>query len=55
MDLLSARRRSQCGLAPFYPASHNDWRISPTDAEIEGYVRFFQLLLAQLQARPVAR
>jgi Capsule polysaccharide biosynthesis protein len=42
-------------LAPFYPASHNDWHISPTDAEIEGYVRFFQLLLAQLPAMPVAR
>jgi hypothetical protein len=35
-------------LAPFYPASHNDWHTSPTDAEIDGYVRFFQLLLARL-------
>jgi hypothetical protein len=35
-------------LAPFYPASHNDWHIAPTDAEIEGYVRFFRLLLARL-------
>jgi Capsule polysaccharide biosynthesis protein len=35
-------------LAPFYPASHNDWHISPTDAEIEGYVEFFRLLLVRL-------
>jgi hypothetical protein len=35
-------------LAPFYPASHNDWHISPTDAEIEGYVRFFRLLMSRV-------
>lgn len=38
-------------LAPFYPASHNDWHVSPTEAEIEGYVRFFRLLLARLSTR----
>jgi capsular polysaccharide biosynthesis protein len=38
-------------LAPFYPASHNDWHIRPTDAEIESYVQFFRLLLAHLAGR----
>lgn len=38
-------------LAPFYPASHNDWHIRPTDAEIEGYVQFFGLLLSHLARR----
>jgi hypothetical protein len=37
-------------LAPFYPASHNDWHISPSDAEIEGYVNFFRLVFARLLA-----
>lgn len=31
-------------LAPFYPASMNDWQIPPTDAEIAGYVKLFGLL-----------
>jgi hypothetical protein len=35
-------------LAPFCPASHNDWHVSPTDAEIEGYVQFFRLLLSRV-------
>jgi len=35
-------------LAPFYPASHNDWHISPTDAEIDGYDQFFRQLLARV-------
>jgi hypothetical protein len=40
-------------LTPFYPASHNDWHVAPTDAEIEGYVRFFRLLIERrLAARP---
>jgi hypothetical protein len=31
-------------LAPFYPASGNDWTIRPTDDEIDGYVHLFALL-----------
>ena len=31
-------------LAPFYPASVNDWSVRPTDEEIDGYVRLFRLL-----------
>jgi hypothetical protein len=31
-------------LAPFYPASRNDWTIRPTDEEIDGYVHLFALL-----------
>jgi hypothetical protein len=31
-------------LAPFYPASCNDWTIRPTDDEINGYVHLFALL-----------
>jgi hypothetical protein len=31
-------------LAPFYPAAHNDWRIRPTDAQIEDFVKLFELL-----------
>lgn len=31
-------------LAPYYPASMNDWQIQPTDAEIAGYVKLFGLL-----------
>jgi hypothetical protein len=38
-------------LAPFYPASHNDWHVSPSDQEIDGYDRFFQLLLARVAQR----
>jgi hypothetical protein len=31
-------------LAPFYPASGNDWTVRPTDAQIDDYVRLFELL-----------
>jgi hypothetical protein len=31
-------------LAPFYPASSNDWTVQPTDAQIDDYVRLFELL-----------
>lgn len=31
-------------LAPYYPASMNDWQIPPTDLEIAGYVKLFALL-----------
>jgi hypothetical protein len=31
-------------LAPYYPASMNNWQIRPTDAEIDGYVKLFGLL-----------
>jgi hypothetical protein len=31
-------------LAPFHPASHNDWNEVPGDAEIENYVRLFRAM-----------
>jgi capsule polysaccharide export protein KpsC/LpsZ len=31
-------------LAPFYPASQNDWSIRPTDAQIDDFVKLFELL-----------
>jgi hypothetical protein len=31
-------------LAPFFPASPNDWSVAPTDAQIDGYVRLFTAL-----------
>lgn len=31
-------------LAPFFPASDNEWSIRRTDKEIDGYVNLFQLL-----------
>lgn len=31
-------------LAPFYPASHNDWGLVPSDQQIDGYVHLFGLL-----------
>jgi hypothetical protein len=34
-------------LAPFYPACHNDWRIRPTDAQIDDFVNLFELLRAR--------
>jgi hypothetical protein len=34
-------------LAPFYPACHNDWRIRPTDAQIDNFVKLFDLLRAR--------
>jgi hypothetical protein len=36
-------------LAPFYPASHNDWNEVPNDAEIDGYVRLFRLMQSHLR------
>jgi hypothetical protein len=33
-------------LAPFYPASANDWSVKPTDAQIVDYVKLFELLRA---------
>jgi len=38
-------------LAPFSPASLNDWTRLPTDTEIEGYVELFDLLGAFLRQR----
>jgi len=40
-------------LAPFYPASANDWDVSPTDAQIDGYARFFRLLIERSTAKLV--
>ena len=37
-------------LAPYYPASGNDWTIRPTDDEIDGYVHLFALLERHLQS-----
>jgi hypothetical protein len=31
-------------LAPYYPATVNDWSIRPTDTEIDGYVQLFSAL-----------
>jgi hypothetical protein len=31
-------------LSPYYPASHNDWSVRPTDAEIEDFVKLFEKL-----------
>jgi len=31
-------------LAPSYPASENDWSITPADMEIDRYVRLFQIM-----------
>jgi hypothetical protein len=31
-------------LTPFYPASSNDWTVKPSDAQIDDYVRVFELL-----------
>ena len=36
-------------LAPFYPASHNDWNEVPNDLEIDGYVRLFRLIQNHLR------
>jgi hypothetical protein len=36
-------------LAPFYPASHNDWNEVPNDVEIDGYVRLFRLMQNHLR------
>jgi hypothetical protein len=38
-------------LAPYYPASMNDWGVAPTDSEIDGYVRLFALLRDSIQRR----
>jgi hypothetical protein len=35
-------------LAPFYPASHNDWSRIPTAVEITDYVRLFETLARTL-------
>ncbi|MEX0734723.1 MAG: hypothetical protein WD944_02685 [Steroidobacteraceae bacterium] len=37
-------------LAPFAPASHNDWRLKIGEREIEGYVRLFDRLQSYLAA-----
>ena len=35
-------------LAPYYPASGNDWNLTPTDAQIENYVKLLELLRMHL-------
>jgi hypothetical protein len=37
-------------LAPYYPASGNDWSVRPTDDEIDGYVHLFTLLESYLRS-----
>ena len=37
-------------LAPFYPASGNDWRVAPTDAQIDDYIAFMHRLLSHATA-----
>jgi hypothetical protein len=39
-------------LAPFLPASHNDWRTRKNTAEVEGFVRLFDALRVYVDARP---
>jgi len=36
-------------LAPFMPASHNDWTVTVSDQEIDGYVKLFDALEAYLR------
>lgn len=40
-------------LAPFYPASHNDWGVAPSATQMAGYVHFFQLLVERLARREI--
>ena len=43
-------------LAPFYPASGNDWSVKPTDAQIADYVKLIELLkkhAARLEESPL--
>jgi Capsule polysaccharide biosynthesis protein len=37
-------------LTPLYPASSNDWSLKPTDAEIDAYVKLFELLKGYVAA-----
>lgn len=34
-------------LTPFYPASHNDWSVRPTEEQIDDFVKLFALLRAR--------
>ncbi|HEX9707027.1 MAG TPA: hypothetical protein VGA24_05245, partial [Steroidobacteraceae bacterium] len=38
-------------LAPFLPASHNDWRTRKNAAEVEGFVRLFDALRVYIDTR----
>ena len=40
-------------LAPFYPAAHNDWGIVPSEAQMAGFVHFFQLLVDRLARQEI--
>lgn len=42
-------------LAPFYPASGNDWSVTPTDAEIADYVELIELLARRGAPNPAGR
>lgn len=35
-------------LAPLLPATHNDWTARPTDVQIDGYVKLFEMLRRML-------
>jgi hypothetical protein len=37
-------------LAPFWPASHNDWTVMPSEQEIDSYIKLFGALEQYLQA-----
>jgi hypothetical protein len=41
-------------LAPFYPASGNDWSVRPTDVQIDDYVQLIELLKSHEAARHVS-
>jgi hypothetical protein len=42
-------------LAPFYPASGNDWNTRPTEAQIDDYVKLIELLAAHSTSSNGAR
>jgi hypothetical protein len=42
-------------LAPFFPASPNDWTVVPTNPQIDGYVRLFAELSRSSRERPSRR
>lgn len=36
-------------LAPYYPATHNDWSVKPTDAQIGDYAQLIEILKVHLE------
>jgi hypothetical protein len=44
-----------CYIAPFFPASPNDWSVVPTESQIAGYVRLFAALTGSFEDMRVRR